>query len=84
MHIVAAAKTLSVVADKGNDEPEADNNPDGRPRYNLVQKNDIYSDKDEVWKITDADSNVFRVSAPLFPSHMNPRKKEKQKQKRLL
>lgn len=70
MYTRASWRRNVVLADKGYDEPEADNNPDGHPRYNMVQENDIYSEQDEAWKITNADDNVFQVSAPLFTPHI--------------
>lgn len=48
--------------DRGNDEPQADGNPDGRPRDNKVYDNDIYSGKEVAWLTTDADDNEFYVS----------------------
>lgn len=45
----------------GNDEPEADGNEDGHPKENSVWSNEIFTEKDEAWKMNYADSNVFRV-----------------------
>eukprot|EP00904_Undaria_pinnatifida_P001001 jgi/Undpi1/10901/HiC_scaffold_3.g01427.m1 len=44
---------------RGNDEPEAEGNEDGHPINNVVYKNDIYSEKDEVWKMEQSDYNNF-------------------------
>lgn len=49
------------LTDMGNDDPEADGNEDGHPRDNSVYNNDLYTGKDEAWKMNYADSNVFRV-----------------------
>ena len=50
------------LVDRGNDEPEAEGNEDGHPINNVVYKNDIYSEKDEVWKMDQSDYNNFWVS----------------------
>lgn len=34
---------------------------DGRPKYNYVGYNIIYSDRDEVAKVSETDDNVFEV-----------------------
>ncbi|CAB1104565.1 MEP12 [Ectocarpus sp. CCAP 1310/34] len=44
---------------RGNDEPEADGNPDGHPRDNKIYDNNIYSGKEVAWLTTDADDNEF-------------------------
>eukprot|EP00904_Undaria_pinnatifida_P000996 jgi/Undpi1/10898/HiC_scaffold_3.g01424.m1 len=45
---------------RGNDEQEAEGNEDGHPRENSVYSNDIYTGQSEAWKMSYADSNVFR------------------------
>lgn len=35
---------------------------DGHPVNNSVYLNDIYTEREEAWKMNNADSNVFRVS----------------------
>ena len=49
-------------ADKGEDEAEAEGNEDGRPKYNTVYNNEIYTELDEAWRMIEADSNIFFVS----------------------
>ena len=49
-------------ADRGNDEVEAEGNVDGHPIDNVVYKNDIYSERDEVWKMEQSDFNNYYVS----------------------
>lgn len=49
------------VAVKSSDEPWAAGNSDGYVRYNDIYGNQIFSDKDDVWRIKESDSNVFRV-----------------------
>ncbi|CAM9506492.1 unnamed protein product [Laminaria digitata] len=44
---------------RGNDEVEAEGNIDGHPIDNVVYKNDIYSERDEVWKMEQSDNNNF-------------------------
>lgn len=48
--------------DRGSDEVEAEGNVDGHPMENIVYKNDIYSERDEVWKMEQSDYNNFWVS----------------------
>lgn len=50
-------------ADAGNDEPQAEGNVDGHPIDNKVNKNKIWSDTDEVWKLKNSDNNTFKVSS---------------------
>lgn len=51
---------------RGNDEPEAEGNEDGNPSENSVYNNDLYTGREEAWKMNYADSNVFRVGRPSF------------------
>ncbi|CAN0463666.1 unnamed protein product, partial [Ascophyllum nodosum] len=44
---------------KGEDEAEAEGNEDGRPKYNTVYNNEIYTELDEAWRMIEADSNIF-------------------------
>lgn len=51
---------LFCCADKGTDPPELVGN-DGRPKFNYIGYNTIFSDRDEVAKVTEADENIFEV-----------------------
>eukprot|EP00904_Undaria_pinnatifida_P001002 jgi/Undpi1/10902/HiC_scaffold_3.g01428.m1 len=46
----------------GSDEQEAEGNVDGHPNNNLIYKNEIYSEQDEVWRMEGADDNNFKFN----------------------
>lgn len=63
-HSVTGGFKLFARPDKGTDSPEIPGN-DGRPKYNYVAFNTIYSERDDAAKVSEADYNVLEVSFPL-------------------